>query len=304
MFLDCWWMDGVGKVDGNYSEALDSKPALESHTKTDIFQCLLCEFSFDDQQRLVQHLMTHTVDKLPNYPCTKCHKMFTYETHLNAHMKVHKWEESNYSSSVKGPLQKGNQDKKDKVVAVVTDIQSKGLSATSKSKNKSDLPYMCKDCDLSFRREFSLKSHALMHKVEKPHQCVKCNQCFKTKDELQAHVKNHLHEKPYKCKDCDLSFKLEQSLKNHVLIHNIEKPHQCVKCNQCFKTIDELQAHAKDHVHDKPYSCALCEKSFGTRETLVGHFRIHTGKDLHQCSECGKMFIDKASLKKHQSVHD
>ena len=90
-------MDGIGEVDdgtGKYSQALDIKPALESDMETDIFQCHLCEFSFDDQKRLKEHLVTHIVDK--PFKCEQCEVVFKkkelYETHVRMHAKEH----SNY----------------------------------------------------------------------------------------------------------------------------------------------------------------------------------------------------------------
>ena len=136
-------------------------------------------------------------------------------------MKIHQFEESNHSSSVKRSLQDGSQDRSDKVV------ESQGMSATSKDGQNSELPYKCDDCDLSFRRELSLKNHALIHKVEKPHQCAKCNRCFKTMLELQTHAKDHVHDKPYACALCEKSFATRETLVGHFRLHTGKDLHQC-----------------------------------------------------------------------------
>ena len=186
-------MNGIGEVDdgtGKYSQALDIKPALESHMETDFFQCHLCEFSFDDQKRLKEHLVTHIVDKPfkceqcevvfkkkelyethvrmhakehSNYRCTKCDKVFTNGNKLNAHMKVHQWEESNHISPAEKPMQEGNQGQNDQMVTVIKDVQGQ-----------------------------------VTPKTEKAHQCMKCSRCFKTMEELCEHTEDHCRDKPKK----------------------------------------------------------------------------------------------------------
>ena len=207
------------------SKVFHDRPSLQTHRKTHTYQCPSCDFSCHDQQRLKKHMMTHVPNKpnkplkcetcqsvfktkvkyqahmlihgtgLLNLPCTKCHKVFSQKTSLNAHMKVHQLEESGHSSPTEKPMEEGKQGPSDRMVTVIKDVQGQ---ITPIGGQKTELPYKCEDCNLSFRCQFSLKNHALVHKAEKAHQCMKCRRYFKTMEDLCEHTEDHCRDKPKK----------------------------------------------------------------------------------------------------------
>ena len=160
------------------SKVFRDKHSLQLHLRTHTFQCPSCEFSFRDQQRLNKHLMTHAVNKLlkceicqwvfktkenykahmlihgtgsPNHTCTICHKLFSKETILNEHMKVHQWEESKQNYPKERSLQESNHCLKNHALI-----------------HKMEIPHQCVKCGRGFETKEELQKHTEDHCQDKP----------------------------------------------------------------------------------------------------------------------------------------
>ncbi|KAK3586798.1 hypothetical protein CHS0354_002537 [Potamilus streckersoni] len=63
---------------------------------------------------------------------------------------------------------------------------------SQRSRNSdSDKPYDCTNCGKSFKSEWSLKRHALVHSGEKPYKCNMCDQRYARSDKLRSHLRIH-----------------------------------------------------------------------------------------------------------------
>ncbi|KAL3855171.1 hypothetical protein ACJMK2_014393 [Sinanodonta woodiana] len=63
---------------------------------------------------------------------------------------------------------------------------------SQRSRNSdADKPYDCTNCGKSFKSEWSLKRHALVHSGEKPYKCNMCDQRYARSDKLRSHLRIH-----------------------------------------------------------------------------------------------------------------
>ena len=184
--------------------------------------------------------------------------------------------------------------------------------------------FQCNECDLKFKRKFTLKRHMLedhgksfhldsieedildhselaskrmdekeksssMEKTEKKHECVACNKVFRLKRYLDRHVDlNHKESEPFKCSYCDDKFKHKKNLKMHesiVHLKNVYNGHRFMQ---------EIPVK---------YSCKLCMKEFNRLDTLRRHEKIHqTSNPKHVCHLCPKKFTRKHFLTVHIKI--
>lgn len=87
-----------------------------------------------------------------------------------------------------------------------------------------DRPYVCDQCQASFKQPVYLKRHLRTHSGIKPWKCQQCGKAFIRRSELSIHVRSHSGEKPYKCSHCDSSFAQRGHLQVHTRTHTGEKP--------------------------------------------------------------------------------
>ena len=69
----------------------------------------------------------------------------------------------------------------------------------------SGVQYNCPQCNKSFTKDSSLKTHSLIHAGEKPHKCPECDKSFSQKDGLRRHSFIHSGEKIHTSNQCNFS---------------------------------------------------------------------------------------------------
>ncbi|XP_063543701.1 zinc finger Y-chromosomal protein 2-like [Cydia strobilella] len=157
-------------------------------------------------------------------------------------------------------------------------------------KNKTNLGYICGDCELTFLEPSVLRTHTEeVHKedrltldmqalkityigVKLDITDLKCTLCFENMDSLsdfKEHIVN-VHNKVfhYDIKDHIFPFKLHKSWSD------------CVLCDSTYECFRGLYLHM--HTHFKNYNCSKCDATFAFEKALSSHIYTHKYKIQEQ----------------------
>ncbi|XP_060125043.1 zinc finger protein 436 isoform X2 [Zootoca vivipara] len=257
-------------------------PAEDREKKS--IQCSVCEEIFSCESSLNAHMRIHMEEK--TYKCPVCEKSFSCSAHVREHLTVHIAEKPYQCWDCGQSFQHSTSFTRH--LTIHTGVK----------------PYNCSECGKSFRLRAYLNSHQKLHTGDRPYDCSKCGKSFVSSAHLRSHQRIHSEEKTYKCLECGKGFRQRIHLRSHQVIHTGEKPHKCSECGKCFTHCKSLTRHLLTiHTGEKPYKCSECGKSFNHSMNLKLHQRIHTGEKPYECLECGKSFSWRTSFTSHQKIH-
>jgi len=115
-----------------------------NHSKQSNYKCDECNKIFSRQSNLIQHKRIHSGER--PYVCKWCNKSFTQKHSLTNHVRIHTGER----------------------------------------------PFKCDICHKRFNVKYNLKTHRRIHTGEKPYSCQLCNKHFTSRSGLNSHTK-HIH---------------------------------------------------------------------------------------------------------------
>lgn len=147
-----------------------------------LFQCRLCDQSFDVAGDLARHVRSHTLNK--PFQCSICDKQFTHIGSLNTHLRIHSGEKP-YKCT--------------KCTKAFT--QSSSLMVHLRS-HQTVKQYQCSVCEKGFVNHVSLLAHQRQHEQGHPFPCTECDIGFKQAHLLEEHMAVHRNVNMYQCSIC------------------------------------------------------------------------------------------------------
>ncbi|XP_066254819.1 zinc finger protein 431-like [Euwallacea similis] len=258
---------------------------MDTHAeKVKDITCKVCGEQFLIVSKYRQHHLKHSGEPpLPEPKCHLCNKVFKYDTHLRAHIKIH--------SELKFPCQYCN-----KIFPNMTKLR--------KHVNRSHVVNECEFCKKVFydKAEFTKHKRA-EHLEEKPTKCEFCKKEFEKPRNLQEHIRvQHTNDGlDNKCNICEKTFINRFLLHNHIKTH--DKCFKCTNCDMTFASRYNLQLHSVTHTNERNYKCSICSKSYTSKVSLKNHTSVHCDERPYVCNQCGKTFKNNRRLYVHKFSH-
>ncbi|XP_078342506.1 uncharacterized protein LOC144628296 isoform X2 [Oculina patagonica] len=251
------------KCDKEFSFSSRLKRHLLVHTGARPFECHVCHRRFTQAVDLKRHMLRHSGQK--PHVCHFCGKQYTRGDRLKVHLLSHTQEDNSekpYSCSrcsatfyeaeelrlhvceFQDGAQPGTAEVDLNETAAYVDNSGAKLQRGGKN-------YTCDECNSSFTKYTSLKSHLLKHTGEKKYKCEHCNKTFFSSSSLKIHVRVHTGDRPFKCKECPRKFSDPSNFNKHKRWHAKQKGSATVAATATLSSISENSSSSDDKVKER-----------------------------------------------------
>lgn len=166
------------------------------HART--FMCDVCDKTFADYLKLINHILKHIPEEQLKYGCSLCCKRFSTIKNLQKHLKL-------FTTARKHFVRYCDQRYSRRLLLKEhMRVEHKFIPPQQKPKQE----FVCKMCS----ERFNLKARRYIHYVKNytytRFPCKHCNNNFFEENKLTAHLSMHLPEdqRPYACTACPRHF--------------------------------------------------------------------------------------------------
>ncbi|XP_023318401.1 zinc finger protein 184-like [Trichogramma pretiosum] len=179
------------------------------HTRSRLFECVICRKSFQHKQSMKRHIVTVHYQSKP-FECDICHKSFAYKHHLKDHVKTVHIRSKPFGCEICHKSFGLKHRLKDH-------INTSYLSTHINAVHNNDKPFECEICHKSFGYKCILNKHIrAVHNQSKSFECDICHKSFGLKHHLEYHINGvHIRSKPFECEICRKSFGYKNNLSTH-----------------------------------------------------------------------------------------
>uniref|UniRef100_A0A8D0L7B1 C2H2-type domain-containing protein n=1 Tax=Sphenodon punctatus TaxID=8508 RepID=A0A8D0L7B1_SPHPU len=280
--LDCFSPQESHPRDRPHAMVKDKKSSgpsfcLQSHQRVppreELYQCRVCEGSFQDQAALVWHQRLHTHDKYN--VCPEREEDFMELTVAASHQSADAGERPHAGIQCDGSF-----------------TDQSDLSRDSRIHSEES-----PSADSEYGERFPAKCGQTNRTRQKRGECGKS---FRPERSVANPQRSPGMETPYQCSQCKKSFAFRSRLLRHQMIHTGERLLKCTVCEKGFMSHSHLARHHLIHTGEKPFKCTECGKAYNRKECLLDHQRRHSGENVCYCAACGKTFKKQSSLVYHK----
>ncbi|XP_067945888.1 zinc finger protein 585A-like [Watersipora subatra] len=227
-----------------------------------------------------------------NIVCYQCGKIFSSQSNLTKHLKLH-----------------GEKDNTC-VACGKTFHQVHAMRLHYDTVHTDRLKVACNQCKRVFRNKYSLHQHMKQFHSESIalYACEICEKKFRQKGNMMKHMLAHDATRHYSCEFCDKSFRYPEQLKRHLVLHAQGRSLACHLCDRRFIIQYELNKHLKEMHSNKLYVCAVCGETCRWKHTMRRHIKrkhqqiadmadssaylMSLQKDIEQCQVVNRLLMD------------
>lgn len=279
-----------------------SSSALACHRKSHItgrkiFECPICNESFNHILQLKRHIVEHCIDG--KYTCPFCSKIFTKYSVIRKHIRAFHCEKKHYCTECT------------KVFPTVDKLKMHLL------RHSDHREFLCADCGKQFKRKDKLNEHCKrIHSEERSN--LNNNREIGSKKFTPKVQPTDYHRFIYKCHTCLVGFKRRGMLVNHLAKRHPEisldtvpelnlpilrttRDYYCQYCDKVYRSSSKRKAHIlKNHPGAQ---LPISNRKLGANTDpnpsytqTVGSITTHP----QSCKWCHKQYASKAKLLQHQ----
>lgn len=282
----------------------------------EMFQCYICERSYDDRIKLQRHLCYHKNRRHKTLYCSRCSQSFANVNSLRRHENIHRRIDARKkpaSENVRRIYECSRCERTFDCLHMLARHERNHTDHDKRKQNKHRV-HRCSRCSRSFSTSAEVNNHEMSCAAKKDHICPFCNKCFLHQALWYRHIEQmHCNEDlskigpVYTCSNCNLIFLEADRLRDHERrTHNqpMDNVYICSQCSKSFKTRAGLTSHLYTHTGERPYPCrAGCNRRFAQTSTRTFHERTHSEARPYICSVCGAAFKHSTMLRLHSRVH-
>ncbi|CAI4228512.1 unnamed protein product [Auanema sp. JU1783] len=288
-------------------EVLSSGQALRDHCDTilhrtnsrqplTLFRCQLCSFETQSKSEAIGHMTCHEPATWPKesvldfnaldmeedaaYACASCGFTAKEASTLEEHAKTHEEGELCPLCNERTSILTDHLIQEHKIAESAVDKLLQ-VHQTDSANSPSAFTYRCSNCNMAFKSEASLQSHAIIHLFQLSYKCPVCPTVCDNAQEL----KNHTDTKhgrsdesdEISCDLCQETFPNQTALVAHFNsvshLHKAKKQLEQGSVDLSAQVLASLNAPSSPGSERKPYKCNVCRISYGQGATLDIHLR-------------------------------
>ncbi|XP_064467705.1 zinc finger protein 665-like [Ornithodoros turicata] len=318
----CEFCSGVFLTNRGYTQHMNKchKEDVAYAEKSKEQLCSFCNLHLAPNFR---DLCVHLSEQHPEshvFPCKKCSQVFTDQSEMEAHEKMHFVKVSFSKQSPGRKIYHCNvcEETLATLGALVSHIRSHNA-------NQDATNYICDVCYKTFGSRCRLRRHFRKQHLTPSGEdvasacaCSVCQKIFTNQALLRRHHRC-VHDRclPHACRRCPKKFAAERQLQRHLAVsHRSEMTEEDLKrlnlikkfvCHECgFATYSDktIRRHVYTHSGSYPHTCDECGRGFVFRFELTNHRSRHHNRERYTCERCPRVFYSHDRFSRHVSAHE
>ncbi|XP_014906020.1 RE1-silencing transcription factor [Poecilia latipinna] len=283
-----------------------AKGVMDGAQKKKPFCCKPCHFQGQNEQEFVEHLSTHSINKM----------MVVHQVEGRSKSKA---KEAESREALPGREAEHGREEEPSSEDTAAGVDTKGLIRCERcgyntnrydhyiahlkhhSKEGNDhRVFKCTLCAYTTVSQYHWRKHLRNHFPSKLHTCSQCSYFSDRKSNYIQHIRTHTGVRPFQCLYCDYSSSQKTHLTRHMRTHSGERPFKCESCSYLAANQHEVTRHARQvHNGPKPLSCPYCEYKTADRSNFKKHVELHLNPRQFLCPLCKYAASKKCNLQYH-----